>query len=784
MKRLPILLLAFVQSHLFAQELKLKPLQEFEMEVSTDLAGPGTKQELCNFQFQVLSKDSSNTYRLKCSLVRIRSKMGNYGDVNSEKVRSTKLNSTYPLLSLALLHKPFVIVISNKGELKAIEGLDDIVKQAVIHWQLPPAREQEMLGNAKGFPQAMLNGLFLQGIPSNISLNSEWTKKDNSVTYKVTAIRGALTDIRYETAPEKKATGDLKGTLILNTVTGLVEFDESVNKYSTENYQTKEKVQATESWKRMLINSPKRYANDSAWVNMAVQMSFWSEAFKEGGEYDLKKAKSFFKRYETQFGSDAYFAQNKLDLIQRGKDNYDEYSRQLVKTPNHFIAEAPHHLHNKMGNVLEIHADSAYALAKYLIKTPDFYSWVQHSYSQSFLHPDSDNDRWTELRQRLTTDGYSKEKIDSLVSKYKASEKNSYILLEKLNSDKDPKFQSSIKPLYFWVKAKQTKDPKSIIKLAQSFKKFDNTYWMEGNAGRYQLLVSQVLNKAGEQEKAGLLLEDAIQKLEKLSADTLNKNRMAHQNLLAGAYYIKYLEDNKKNPQNAMLSLSKAAEHSPKDAKEMAHDSFYDRVFLNTKEGYRKEFVEKLFDSGDKEQALKVFALHISSSPDELGEMKKLYQKHFPDKGFSTFLAESVISSWNEAPDFSLKGLKGEAYSLKDFKNKWLVLDFWGTWCGPCRKEMPDLNKFNLALKDGKHPDVSFLSIACSDNQTNVENYFKANNFIIPAVMSDNIVERNYKVTGYPSKYIISPDGKMLNIKFGKDWQAILNSFISNYDKN
>ncbi|WP_207534822.1 TlpA family protein disulfide reductase [Desertivirga arenae] len=369
-------------------------------------------------------------------------------------------------------------------------------------------------------------------------------------------------------------------------------------------------------------------------------------------------------------------------------------------------------------------------------------------------------------------------------TKFLATEKNSYLLLEKLNNDKDPKFETSVKPLYLWVKAKQTSDSKSLIKLSQVFKKLNTAYWIDGNAGRYQLLLSQMLTKKGEIDEGKILLDDAIQKLEKLNADTLNKYRMAHRNLLAGAYYIQYLEDHKRGNSNSLSFLSKAAEYSPKSAKEMAHESFYDRVFLNTKEGYRKEFVEKLFESGNRDEALKVFALHLNSNPDELEDMKQLYQKNFPDNSFSTFLSERMISSWTDAPDFTLKDLKGEEHSLKDFKNKWLVLDFWGTWCGPCRQEMPDLNKFNLAIKEGKHPDVNFLSIACSDTPESVGNYLKANNFIIPAVMSNNLIERDYKVNGYPSKYIVTPDGKMLNIKFGKDWQAILNSFISNYKRD
>ncbi|WP_207534821.1 DUF6263 family protein [Desertivirga arenae] len=408
MKKLTILLLTFIPSYLFAQELHLQTGQEFEMQTSNEISGPSPQSTLCNFQFKVISRDGGNTY-LRCSLARIKSKM-TYGEINSDKLPKTQLSSTYPLLPLALLQNPFTIVLSNKGELKTIEGLDEIVKQAVNKWQLPPAREKEMLENAKGFPQWILKTLFFQGSPSKIDLGTEWYSIDTAVKYKVTGIKGALLDIKYETPAEKKAGGDLKGSMVLNTVTGLIEFKELIDKHQEENFQTREKVQVTQTWRNELIAAPKKYIVDTAWIKMAVKMSYWSDALKHGGEYDNKTVRAFLQGYEKQFRADPYYAVNKLDVIQRVKDNYEEYRSQLIKTPNHYIAETAHHLSNKIGDVLAIHPDSAYAVSAYLIKTPLFYSWVQNSYAQNFRSLLSESSL-ADMRKHFTERGFSKEKM-------------------------------------------------------------------------------------------------------------------------------------------------------------------------------------------------------------------------------------------------------------------------------------------------------------------------------------------------------------------------------------
>ena len=60
----------------------------------------------------------------------------------------------------------------------------------------------------------------------------------------------------------------------------------------------------------------------------------------------------------------------------------------------------------------------------------------------------------------------------------------------------------------------------------------------------------------------------------------------------------------------------------------------------------------------------------------------------------------SVAASSNEAIDYSLKDLDGKIHRVSDARGKWLVINFWATWCAPCLKEMPDLESFYQNQKD------------------------------------------------------------------------------------
>lgn len=118
------------------------------------------------------------------------------------------------------------------------------------------------------------------------------------------------------------------------------------------------------------------------------------------------------------------------------------------------------------------------------------------------------------------------------------------------------------------------------------------------------------------------------------------------------------------------------------------------------------------------------------------------------------------------APDFTLKGvLEGKEYALSQFKGKVVVLNFFTFFCGPCRDEMPDLNKINNELKD---KGLQTLGIALSSDPTQIRFLVKQLGLEYPVLTGTDKVSQAYgDVVVVPTTFIIDRQGKVVHAILG-----------------
>lgn len=138
-----------------------------------------------------------------------------------------------------------------------------------------------------------------------------------------------------------------------------------------------------------------------------------------------------------------------------------------------------------------------------------------------------------------------------------------------------------------------------------------------------------------------------------------------------------------------------------------------------------------------------------------------------------TVLAANLKPVSNEvaAPSLTLKDLQGDIHDLKDYRGQVVLVQFWATYCGPCRKEMPSMNK--MMTKMGDTP-FKILAVDMGESEAEVKTFVSEvkPEFTILMDEEGKSIE-DWRVFAAPSNFIIGPDG---NIKYtlfgGVEWDS------------
>ena len=124
------------------------------------------------------------------------------------------------------------------------------------------------------------------------------------------------------------------------------------------------------------------------------------------------------------------------------------------------------------------------------------------------------------------------------------------------------------------------------------------------------------------------------------------------------------------------------------------------------------------------------------------------------------------------APRFTLRSLKGNYESLESYRGQVVVLNFWATWCAPCRVEMPSFEKLYRRYRS---EGVTVLAVTMDKNaKTQIKSFVDEHNLSFPILLdSKSEVERLYPSMTVPFTYVIDPKGRVVaRVDGAKNWES------------
>ncbi len=149
----------------------------------------------------------------------------------------------------------------------------------------------------------------------------------------------------------------------------------------------------------------------------------------------------------------------------------------------------------------------------------------------------------------------------------------------------------------------------------------------------------------------------------------------------------------------------------------------------------------------------------FSLSADTESDEPSALQEELMQLGFRVFKQQV------EAPDFELENLKGETVTLSSFRGNLVFLNFWATWCPPCREEMPSMQTLYEKLED---EDFEIVAVDLQESRRTVADFIEERGFTFPVVIdSSGRTGSEYGARSIPTSYLIDRDGNAIGFLVG-----------------
>jgi len=129
--------------------------------------------------------------------------------------------------------------------------------------------------------------------------------------------------------------------------------------------------------------------------------------------------------------------------------------------------------------------------------------------------------------------------------------------------------------------------------------------------------------------------------------------------------------------------------------------------------------------------------------------------------------ADKIINS--KAPDFTLRDLQGKDIALSSLKGKVVLLNFWATWCPPCKAEMPAMNRLYHEIKAR---GFEIIAVSTDNSLSTIRDYLAKNRVDFPILHDEKkSVSKQYRVFSMPTTFLIDKNGTIVEKFYGEyDW--------------
>lgn len=155
------------------------------------------------------------------------------------------------------------------------------------------------------------------------------------------------------------------------------------------------------------------------------------------------------------------------------------------------------------------------------------------------------------------------------------------------------------------------------------------------------------------------------------------------------------------------------------------------------------------------------------------------------DENTDSPIEEVGLEQGDTPPNFELETMSGDVVKLSDLKGKKVILNFWASWCGPCKAEMPHMEQYYQKYKESENVEILAVNLTSSERRglKGVEEFISSYGLTFPIPLDEEgNVGDDYSVITIPSTFLLGTDGKLSQKIIGPMDENMIEELVNNLD--